>query len=63
MNKCPECGSMELVQGNIMGEVACKLCGLVLDDSPFDYKPYMTDSAKKHAKLPYLSTAGTNPSH
>ncbi len=35
--KCPECGHGKLVWNKEKGEVACKACGLVLDDKLFDF--------------------------
>ncbi len=35
--KCPECGDENLVWNKEKGEVACKSCGLVLDDKLFDF--------------------------
>ena len=35
--KCPECGDEKLMWNKEKGEVACKSCGLVLDDKLFDF--------------------------
>ncbi|MBN2368764.1 hypothetical protein JXC34_07110 [Candidatus Woesearchaeota archaeon] len=35
--KCPECGDENLSWNKEKGEVACKSCGLVLDDKLFDF--------------------------
>ena len=34
---CPECGEENLTWNKDKGEVACKSCGLVLDDKMFDF--------------------------
>jgi transcription initiation factor TFIIB len=35
--KCPECAAENLIWNKERGEVACKSCGLVLDDKLFDF--------------------------
>ncbi len=54
---CPECGSGRIINFNLQGEVGCKSCGLILDDSPVEKTPY---SNKNYASHPHLATAGTN---
>ena len=36
-NRCPECGSVSLIWNKKKGEVICRDCGLVLDDTMIDF--------------------------
>jgi len=56
MNKCPECGNQNIQEYN--GEQCCKDCGLVVDDLDIE-QPFITESIKKHATIPYLLRAGS----
>jgi len=59
MSRCPDCGGFETSTG-IEG-VSCRNCGLVLDDSPLEQNPYVSETVKKYASLPGLETAFTKP--
>ncbi len=39
IDKCPECGSSQLVRDYERGELVCSNCGLVIDDSYIDEGP------------------------
>ncbi len=39
MNKCPDCGSERIVSDYRHGEVFCRNCGLILEDTFFDFGP------------------------
>ena len=39
IEKCPECGSTQLVRDYERGELICKNCGLVIDESYIDQGP------------------------
>ena len=39
IRKCPECGSLHVVQDYERGELVCEECGLVIDDSYIDQGP------------------------
>jgi len=38
-SRCPECGSLELVEDPEMGELVCSVCGLVIRDEMLDRGP------------------------
>ena len=56
MNKCPECGGFEVDYGD--SGTVCRNCGLVLDDTPIDINPYVSDISKNNASVPGMSSAG-----
>lgn len=58
-SRCPECNSNEIVTIGYYGELMCRNCGLVLDDSPIELNQVGTDTVKSQASLPILSVAGT----
>jgi len=58
MNKCPECGSVNIFFQSHTGESSCKDCGLILDESPFDTSPFVPDNVKSSALHPAVSHAG-----
>ena len=39
VDKCPECGSRQLIRDYEKGELVCEHCGLVLDDQFIDQGP------------------------
>ncbi|MFX0088652.1 MAG: transcription initiation factor IIB family protein [Candidatus Hodarchaeota archaeon] len=38
MSVCPECGSQEIINDSVRGEVICKSCGLVISEHMIDYR-------------------------
>lgn len=55
---CPDCGSYDLTEIKL-GETSCKNCGLVIDSDGIETNPYLAESTKNRADLPYLVSAGT----
>lgn len=58
-NICPECGSKKIVCSTRYGEVTCVECGIVLDDSPIEQNPFISEPKKSLAMPSALSIAGT----
>lgn len=59
LEKCPECGSNEIGFNQQRGEIICRECGLVIEDNTISQDEYISEPAKKNAKHPFLSSAGT----
>jgi len=59
MLNCPECGSKDIKSLELKGEVICQSCGLVIEDSDFEIKPFMASNVQSRATLPFLAKAGT----
>ncbi len=57
--KCPECGSFELVCSMSTGETHCKNCGLIVEDVKLEQANYISESIKSVATNPYLIKAGS----
>jgi len=60
IKRCPECNSINLTIDEKRGEVICKSCGLVLDESLVDFGPewreFSEDEGKKRAGAPATFT-------
>lgn len=57
-NRCPDCGNNETRYVEDQGEIVCTICGLVIEDTEIEKKPYINDNRKSQATQPYLSEAG-----
>jgi len=51
IDKCPECGSSQLVRDYERGELVCSNCGLVIDDSYIDEGPSGEHSIQSRVKV------------
>ena len=58
MNKCPECSS-EKLSYETQGEIACRDCGLVIEDNGIEQQPFISEAVKSQATHPFLTEAGT----
>jgi len=57
-NKCHECGSENIGYNLTQGEVHCKNCGLILEESRPE-AGYIDEATKRSATTPYLARAGS----
>ena len=58
-SNCPECGSTDIIEHVGVGELACRSCGLVLEDSGIEKDPYISHADKTNATHPFLAKAGS----
>lgn len=60
IKRCPECGSINLTTDEKKGEIICKNCGLVIDESLVDFGPewreFGEDEGKKRSGAPATFT-------
>jgi len=54
-NSCPECGNKNLISDDARGEIACVVCGLVLDqrliDSGPEWRAFSSEEASKKVRV------------
>ncbi|MCF7860904.1 transcription initiation factor IIB family protein [Candidatus Woesearchaeota archaeon] len=60
MDKCPECGSVNLACFSKQNEMFCNNCGLVIDDTPIDDNTFGSTTVRHSPAEPYMLRAGTN---
>lgn len=60
MEKCPECGSLNLACMSKQNEMFCNNCGLVIDDAPIDTNRFSSTTVRSSPSDPYMISAGTN---